>query len=77
MQDKPETSWMLAKNKVLNVSFAVAEDGWRLSAHVPQFQNRSQGSPISLVAVADWMSENIFDELEPAGKHCQCKLMIE
>ncbi|KAK9916762.1 hypothetical protein WJX75_006671 [Coccomyxa subellipsoidea] len=42
------------------------EDGWRLSAHVPQFLKGSQDSPISLAAVADWMSENIFDELEPA-----------
>ncbi|CAL8467086.1 g6622 [Coccomyxa elongata] len=42
------------------------EDGWRLSAHVPHFQNNSQASSISLAAVADWMSDNIFDELEPA-----------
>lgn len=45
-----------------------AEDGWRLSAHVPHFQNNSQASSISLAAVADWMSDNIFDELEPAGE---------
>lgn len=47
-----------------------AEDGWRLSAHVPHFQNNSQASSISLAAVADWMSDNIFDELEPAGECC-------
>ena len=46
-----------------------ADNGWRLSAHVPAFAEGSGqgGGHVSLLAVADWLADNVFDELEPAG----------
>ncbi len=44
-----------------------ADNGWRLSAHVPPLAQSAHGSPVNLSAVADWLADNVFDELEPAG----------
>jgi hypothetical protein len=46
----------------------MAGDDWHLSSHVPHFMQSTADGGVGLTAVADWLADNIFDELEPAGE---------